>query len=397
MNDEDDLLQTIVLEFQEKRVLFHDNIMLLSLVALTIVATSVAERFPPPDGPYNVGITQTVFNRSSPNDPVALRNISSYLLATIYYPTLSIPSPQTTAPYLDPINARIWESSRNLPNSSLSSLQTWNQFNAPFCSYSPNTTLPPTVIFSPGGGANAAFYNSLLSALASNGYTIVALDHPGEAPYLQFPSASCLGGIYGVTTPWNRTFATTLYHMRIDDALAVMHSHYPAYVNSIKAPWNATHFLILGHSLGGAAAAGTMSRAPSVIGGVNLDGGFWDENPDTKRPFLIVSGEEHTAAYDPSLGSFSDAQTGWWRWIEVKGTDHLDFGDFGLWVDYLGVRGNETIATLGEIWKPRCARIVSEYVLRMFEFVVRKREWQRVDERFPEVRNVNESLGVKGL
>ncbi|OAL00972.1 alpha/beta-hydrolase [Phaeosphaeriaceae sp. SRC1lsM3a] len=373
--------------------------MLLNLIAQALLVTNlaVAERFPPPDGPYNVGITQTIFNRSSPNDPVAPQNVSSLLLATIYYPTLSIPNPRTTAPYLDPIIAQTWSGSRNLPDGTLDRLKTWNQVDAPFIPQFGNNTLLPTVIFSPGGGANAAFYNALLSSLASHGYTVVAIDHPGEAPYLDFPLSSGLGGVYGVTSPWNRTFATTLYHMRVDDALATIRTLYPAYVKASNAPFNTTHFLILGHSLGGAAAAGAMSREPSILGGVNLDGGFWDEDPDTQRPFLIISGEEHTPAYDPSLGPFSDAQTGWWRWLEVRGTDHLDFGDFGLWVDLFGGRGNTTMQTLGEIWKPRCVRVVSELVLRFFGVVLGKEGdlVQFPNVEFPEVRYVNGSK--KGL
>ncbi|KAH7409874.1 Alpha/Beta hydrolase protein [Phaeosphaeria sp. MPI-PUGE-AT-0046c] len=366
--------------------------MLLGLIIPAVLSTSTAERFPPPDGPYNVGITQTVFNHSSPNDPIAPQNVSSILLATIYYPTLSLPNPETTTPYLDPINARIWDASRNLPNGSLSRLQTWTQLDAPFLPHSaPNTSLLPTILFSPGGGSNAAFYTSLLSSLASHGYPVLALDHPGEAPYLPLANE---GGVYGVTSAWNRTFATTLYHMRVADTLAALRILFPAYVKRANAPFNTTHFLTLGHSLGGAAAAGAMAREPAILGGVNLDGGFWDEDPDAKGPFLIVSGEEHTAAYDPSLGPFSDAQTGWWRWIEVQGTDHLDFGDFGLWVDLLGERREETMQTLGKIWKPRCARVVSELVLAFFGVVLgRAKDLVQVpNDEFPEVRFVNGSM-----
>lgn len=345
--------------------------MLLVLLTLAISIIGAAERFPSPSGPYQVGITQHIFNHTTPNDPVAPKNATNVLLATIYYPTLSIPSPNATARYLDPTTAELWGSALHFPNGSLESLETWNQWQAPFLKKSEyETSQQPTVIFSPGGGANAIMYTALSSELASQGYTVVALDHPGEIPYLQLPDGA--GGIYGIdiTASWPRELQTAVYHMRASDALAVIRDLYPAYVESIGANFNTTHFFMAGHSIGGAAAAGAMALAPSILGGINLDGGYYDEFPDAKRPYLLVAGEEHTPDIDPTWSPFSSNQSGWWEWVNVTGTDHLDFSDIGDWVDLLGLRNQTITPELGPIWSPRMNYVVNSYVLGFFDFVL---------------------------
>jgi dienelactone hydrolase len=359
---------------------------LLSLLALPLIAAS--ERLSAPSGPYQVGITQHIFNHSTPNDPVAPANASTVLLATIYYPTLSIARPNATAPYLDPITAELWGTAFEFPNgSALESLATWNQWRAPVIKSSENgTSQLPTVIFSPGGGVNAIMFNALSSELASQGYTVVALDHPGEIPYLQLPDGR--GGIYGIDihVSWNHTLQTAVFEMRVSDALAVIRDLYAPFVESLDANFNTTHFFMAGHSLGGAAATQAMTVEPAILGGVNLDGGFFTL-PDVKKPFLMMAGSEHTVERDPTWGPFAANQTGWYDWLNITGTDHLDYSDIGDWVDLLGLRNQTITPQLGPIWAPRMDYIVQQYVLRFFDFVLRGTEDGLVkeDPAFPEV------------
>jgi predicted dienelactone hydrolase len=225
---------------------------MLAIVASLLFQAVSAVPFIPPTGPYHVGYMQHVFNHTTPNDPAASRNASSILLATIYYPTLTVPVPgNNTAPYLDSTTTQIWGSILQYPNGSLDNLTTWNVYQAPVLE---EATYKPTIIFSPGGGENAVMYNTLNSELASQGYTVLALDHPGEAPYLQLPETE---GVYGIdiSATWNYTFQTAIYNMRVSDTLAVVRDLFAPFVESINAPFNTTSYITIGHSLGGAAAA----------------------------------------------------------------------------------------------------------------------------------------------
>jgi pimeloyl-ACP methyl ester carboxylesterase len=366
--------------------------MLVFLVSLLFQAVN-AVPFPPPTGPYHVGITQHVFNHTTPHDPVAPQNASSVLLATIYYPTLSIPIPgNNTAPYLDPTTAKLWGDVLQYPNGSLQSLTTWNQYDAPSLDKATfGTSQKPTIIFSPGGGENAIMYNQLNAEFASQGYTVLALDHPGETPYLELPGDA--EGIYGIdiTASWNRTLQTAVYNMRISDTLAVVRELFPPFVASLGASFNTTHYLTVGHSLGGAASAGATAVEDSILGGVNLDGGFYGL-PDVKKPFLMLAGAEHTPTLDPSWSPFSLNQSGWWQWLNVTGSSHQDFSDLGDWVDLQGLRNKTITRSLGTIWAPRMDFIVRSFVLGFFEFVLGEAEWLKVpSSKFPEVVYINGS------
>jgi pimeloyl-ACP methyl ester carboxylesterase len=366
--------------------------MLIILSSLLLQAVS-AVLLPPPTGPYHVGYKQHVFNHTTPNDPVAPANASSILMATIYYPALEVPYPgNNTAPYLDPTTANLWGSILQYPNNSLQTLITWNVLDAPPLE---KPTLKPTVIFSPGGGENAIMYNALNADLASQGYTVVALDHPGDAPFIQLPAGG--PGIYGldITYVWPAALQTAVYHMRVSDMLAVARDLWPAYVASTNtSSFNATHFLAIGHSLGGAASAGAAAVEPRILGGVNLDGAFFAP-PDVQKPFLMIAGAEHTDALDPSWAPFAAIQTGWYQWVNVTGTGHQDFSDLGDWVDVQGLRGKTITPSLGAIWGPRMDFVVRTFVERFFGYVVGGDKWASGWEReFPEVVYVNGSVGT---
>lgn len=369
--------------------------MLVILASLLVGAVS-AVSLPPPTGPYHVGYTQHVFNHTTPNDPVAPQNASSVLLATIYYPTLTVPVPgNNTAPYLDPTTAKLWGDILQYPNNSLQSLSTWNVYQAPpLHKETYGVSQKPTVIFSPGGGENAIMYNALNSELASQGYTVLALDHPGEAPYVQLPDGA--EGVYGIdiTAVWNYTLQAAVYHMRVSDTLAIIRELFPPFVQASGAPFNTTHYLTIGHSLGGASSAGALAVEDSILGGVNLDGLFIDF-PDVKKPFLMFAGAEHTPTLDPTWSPFSANQSGWYQWINVTGSSHQDFSDLGDWVDVQGLRNKTITPSLGTIWGPRMDHIVRTFVTSFFSFVLGEAKWLDVPNAlFPEVVHINGSSGT---
>lgn len=363
---------------------------MLIILGSALLQTVAAVSFSPPTGLYHVGYRQHLLNKTTIDDPVASNNASSILLATIYYPTLTIPVPWVnTAAYLDPITAAIWGNNWHFSENALESLTAWNVHHAPPLDH--GTLNKPTIIFSPGAGENAIMYNALNSDLASQGYTVVALDHPGEVPYLQLPDGK--PGVYGIdiTADWNNTFAKDVYNMRVSDILAVVRDLFPAFVSSSDAPFNATHFFTVGHSLGGAAAAGALALEPSILGGVNLDGVFF-ETPDVKKPFLLLGQEAHTLTAEPSWPSFTSNQSGWWQWVNIEGSGHQNFADLDDWVDLLGLRNLTAPMSVGTVWAPRMNFIAKTLVEGFLTVVLEKGEWVHMPvEALQEVTSVSES------
>lgn len=96
---------------------------------------------------------------------------------------------------------------------------------------------------------------------------MLALDHPGEAPYLQLPDGRV--SVYGIdiTAVWNRTLQEAVYRMRVSDILAAVRELYPQLVQEFSAPFNTMHYVTIGHSLGGVAAAGALAIEELIIWG----------------------------------------------------------------------------------------------------------------------------------
>lgn len=297
-------------------------------------------------------------------------------------------------PYIDPINAQIWESAFGYPSGSLQSIKTWWNFQSPIINGTAGENPLPTIIFSPGGGLNCWGYSVLLSDIASHGYPVIAIDHPGEVPYLQLPYG--MGGVFGynIYYSFNSSQATAIFQYRVADMLAIIRELIPSLVKAYSAPFNLSTYIALGHSVGGAATAEAMDREQSIVAGINYDGAFFTF-PDVKRPFLMMESENHTMLDNTTWTEFPGNQTGWWEVFLVKNAGHLDYSDIGLWPDLLGLN-HSTTPQIGSISGLRMEKIVRIFTKALFESVLGKRKTMlQPNGMWPEV-HVNGQSGDNG-
>ncbi|KAK0664266.1 hypothetical protein DIS24_g773 [Lasiodiplodia hormozganensis] len=230
-----------------------------------------------------------------------------------------------------------------------------------------NGTSPhPTLFFTPGAGLPASAYTAYLSELASYGHAVVAIDHPGEAPYLPLPYGG--GGVYGYPDfsayPPTPAEARAVYAFRV---AAASKPFFPSLVRLYGAPFNLTHFGVFGHSVGGAAAAGVMAAEGDVFGGD--DPGVAAPDLASVGPFLEVGSEAHfegNASSDATWAHFNGAQTGWVRDVQVDGTRHLDFSDIPLWIDLLDQRGVLNRTWVGPIDGVRVTTLTTALLRELF-------------------------------
>lgn len=352
-------------------------------------------------GPYAVGYTKHIFNHTTPDD---ITKPGTFMLLTIYYPTLH--QSDETLPYLDPISASNFESTIGMPNGSLSQFTTHLQFQAPtLLGINPeftNSSSPfPTLFFSPGAGLPTVAYTAYLSDLASHGYTVVAIDHPGEPPYLPLlprtthPAQGIHGSPSFVDFPPSNAAAVKVQTYHESDLLtAASETFFPAFVREHGAPFNLTHFGVFGHSIGGAAAGGVMGSTSSLSvaikfkAGANLDGSFFQYlnktdymsyntsafTPDLKRPFLELGAENHfrgKADSDASWNLFNHAQTGWLRQVQLNGTRHLDFSDIALWIARLGLPAQSNGGTwVGPLDGVRAVNLTASLLREFFQSAI---------------------------
>lgn len=335
---------------------------------------------PAPTGPYGVGFTQHVFNHTTPNDPTP--GPGSILLISIYYPTLSAPSPNTSVPYFDPTSATIWGEVFNIAPKDLLSIETVLQWQAPILTPEEAKTVKdlPTLIFGPGGGVNAIMYTTLLSDLASKGYLVLAIDHPGEAPYLPLPYNN--SGVTGwdIYMPYSDELIQQIYEFRLSDILFLVSEGFPALVRQFGAYFNTRTYGAFGHSMGAAQATGAMDRFSSIIAGINIDGGLFGDSVDAKlngRPYLMTMNPAHFAS-DTTWPGFIERYAeeargtgkGWIDWTTVVGSAHLALSDIPLWVELLP-KGNGTapVPALGNVTGVRTNDYMRTYFGAFWDWV----------------------------
>jgi hypothetical protein len=215
--------------------------------------------------------------------------------------------------------------------------------------------------------------DSILAAdLASQGYLVLCIDHPGESPYLALPGG---GGISGPPpTPVNGNltdaYVEGVYDLRVSDMKALIDA-YPTLGEEFGAPsfQHGPRYLGVGHSIGGATIAGVMGTEDSIIGGVNLDGTFFGDARDLKRPFLLMHEPQHNLTMDKTWSNWEDAQSfAWWEVLDVLGAAHYDFTDLPMLYSLLDVQGPPEI--VGPINKYRMRNITTTFVETFFDMVV---------------------------
>lgn len=176
---------------------------LLQLFAFTAAAVLV----PGPPGPYNVAMeVQEVTDASRPADPFDATSQSRgrRLLFSVFLPiqrTASSQScPVTTVPYMTPKVAAAYgqqAADLGLPG------DLYSQFDFGFCDLSKMSPCGsprqkrkpyPVILFTPGLEDSRLLYGAGARSLASHGYVVVTVDHPYEAPFVEFPDGTVIVG-----------------------------------------------------------------------------------------------------------------------------------------------------------------------------------------------------------
>ncbi len=163
-------------------------------LAIVFLGTGVAALFEPIalpslSGPHPVAKTQWVLRSESRRDdhdpdPFARREF----LVNAYYPTRVNAGLQPAA-YTSPGMAESSAAGLPWPKRALltRALRSLRSQAVQGTGLSPDRARYPVVVFSPGYGYVADMHGILLEQLASHGYAVFAVSHPGDAPRVDFP------------------------------------------------------------------------------------------------------------------------------------------------------------------------------------------------------------------
>ncbi|RKR91734.1 platelet-activating factor acetylhydrolase isoform II [Micromonospora pisi] len=222
----------------------------------------------------------------------------------------------------------------------------------------------PLVVLSPGFAFPRTSLTGLAEELASRDYLVAAIDHNYESAAITFPGGRMTGFLAGSLEPDGPTVAgdRAADVSFVLDRLAGPRSTWPA--ASLVDP---DRIAVVGHSMGGAAAARTMLADRRVRVGINLDGAFQPVlQGDLDRPFLIVAAEGRgRPESNPDWTRSWPRLTGWKRWLSVDGTTHSSFTDFAP----LGEQIGRPIQSLPA---RRCVAITRAYVTAFLDLHLRQ-------------------------
>jgi dienelactone hydrolase len=293
---------------------------------------------PNPSGKYNVSLTTGPLLDYTRNEPEPRALMLSIFQPTKCATTVPVPyMPNKTAEFQGPYLQQSYNISANFA-------PLFQEARLPVCPNDPVQCSPledsPILLFSPGYIGPRLYYSFLASALASEGFMVITIDHPGDANIITYPDGHT---VYynGSGSLEDEYFLPRYVYPRAADASFVVDQLSNATAMGELLPqrgarkFQTDRVAMLGHSLGGSTAVLAASRDPRIRGAINFDGTIFGSLPASKmsQPVLLVS----------SAGRADASWDAWWSqldgpklWLSVANTMHSSFIDFPVLLQAAG-------------------------------------------------------------
>jgi hypothetical protein len=348
---------------------------------------------------FDVAITSAALTDTDRLDPFAADGRARSIMVSAFTPIRNCRYKQLEL-YMPPITASFQDDkfgAYGLPNGTLRSLslevcknETKNQNPCSDRSF-------PLVLFSGGLATSRLLYTSMLQNIAAAGYVVVSIDHPYDADIVEFSDGTIIAGIDissdAAVDLALATRADDLTFMRRQMANAtIVEMLFPG---KLRGP-PSLNTAIIGHSLGGAAAAAAMLQDRSISVGLDLDGSMFGDvlTVGLDRPFMLMGHENKTQETDPSWKTVWPRLTGWKKEFEVLGAAHYSFTDLPLITSVLQLQEKlptEVSQVLGTVEGHRMTKIIATYATSLLDMVFKSGSEKPLtggNTEFPEVVGV---------
>ncbi|MFH8370470.1 alpha/beta hydrolase [Streptomyces sp. NPDC018031] len=330
------------------------------------VADDVTVRLPAPTGPHRTGVTTLHLvdqHRPDPWDGSAAREV----MVTVFYPARAVRG-YPIAPQMTPAAAEKFTAfdpvylHRELPASGVdwAATMTHSHTGAPA-----QPVRRPVLLYTPGGGDPRTVGTALAEELASHGYVVVTIDHPGECGAVEYPDGTVreygLPGTPGEPRVFRTVIGARLADTRLVlDKLAMLASGRNPDAGARPLPENLDRALdlrrvgVYGHSAGGTTAAQAMYEDRRIDAAVNLEG-YLDYPPDTPgeegellpiarhgvdRPLLLFGTDGfRDARFDRSWSAMLAHREGCTRRRQLGDATHWVFTDYAAMAPQLQAAG----------------------------------------------------------
>src|SRR4051794_15940864 len=243
---------------------------------LAPAAAAAAVTPPPPTGSAPVGLQRLTLTDHHRSERLAPGGGPRRIPRRVWYPAVSPGS--APGEVLTTAEQPTYETVFELPAGALDGLGSTTTADAP-----PAAGKPPVILLSPGWGNTSGFHDAQASDLASHGYVVVGIDHPGDT------TAVDAGGRVLTMNPAGEKIQNKSAVQRVADVRYVLH-----HLGVVHGAGRLDRRRIgaYGHSMGARATAAAMYYEPSIRAGVNLDG-LADEpvlSHGLDQPYAIGSG-----------------------------------------------------------------------------------------------------------
>ncbi|WP_343979399.1 alpha/beta hydrolase [Kribbella koreensis] len=206
----------------------------------------------------------------------------------------------------------------------------------------------PVLLYSPGGTDPRTLGTGLAEDLASHGYVVVTIDHPGETSEVDIPGSELRTIQIPPTTPTDPVLSRLMMSTRFTDVRSVL-----SQLKTLGLPLDLRRIGIYGHSAGGSTAAQGLYENRAIKSAVNLEGyldflplqpGEPDElypiaQHGSDRPLLLAGTDGFRDARFDSSWSALLGHRGPVRRTEVAHANHWVFTDLGALAPQLQAAG----------------------------------------------------------
>lgn len=293
---------------------------------------AVQLELPEPTGPRAVGRDTLYLVDKSRKDPWVTTAAARELMVSVYYPARK--GTGTAARYMTVKEAelllRLKAPQANVPADVAANVRTYAREGA-----RPAAGRFPLVVLSPGLTLPRATLTGLAEDLTSRGYVVAQVEHPYESAGTSFPDGRTVACAICEEPPAGGP-----------PAIARSRAKDVSFVIDELASWRNARMVdfkrigMVGHSIGGNAAATTLAADRRVRAGVNMDGTFYAPVTPTRQAFLLLGTESvHSPGKDDTWDRDWKSLHGWKRWLTVKNTDHGSFEDLPVLQAQLGIPG----------------------------------------------------------
>jgi dienelactone hydrolase len=244
----------------------------------------------------------------------------------------------------------------------------------------------PVVLYSPGGADPRTLGTGIAEELASHGYLVVTIDHPGETSEVEFPGGRVREIQMPPTTATDPVLSRLMIKTRLADITFVLSQlKLLARTRGLGRALDLRRIGIYGHSAGGATAAQAMHENPEIRAAVNLEGyldylPFEPGDPNelypiarhgTDRPLLLAGTDGfRDNRFESSWSALLD-HGGPVRRTEVGDANHWVFTDFAAMAPQLQAAGlmsaQDRAELVGAIDPARSIPLTRGLVRRFFD------------------------------